>query len=111
MLNWQKYLLAGSQDKRISLNDLRVSVPKVKRYLGHSAEVCSLDWAEAEYFASGGNGNKMLVWSIKTNKFLFKGEHKGGVRGLAWSKKKKNFLFSGGGQGDNTIKKWNVDNY
>ena len=79
------------------MNDLRVSIPKVKRFQGHSGEICALDWSSKEYFASGSNDNKMMVWSVRMNKSIFKGEHNGGVRGLAWSKKNKSILYSGGG--------------
>ena len=82
------------------------------KFVGHGGEICGLDFSKSqEYFASGGNDDKMLVWSVKMSKFIFKGEHKGGVRGIAFSRKSPHIVYSGGGQGDNMLKQWNTINH
>lgn len=109
-LSWGKHLLSGSKDKTIALQDLRLPSPKVSFFNNHQSEVCKIKWSPCgDIFASGGNDNKLYVWSLKAKVPYFKGNHNAGIRGLDWSKNQFRVLFSGGGQNDGEIKAWNVD--
>lgn len=58
--------------------------------------------------ASGGNDNKVGVWSTSgqlINKFT---DHKAAVKALAWSPQQHGLLATGGGTADRTIKLRNV---
>lgn len=60
--------------------------------------------------ASGGNDNKMLVWSTKNTacpEATFH-EHTAAVKAIAWSPHKRGLLASGGGTQDRSIKFWNT---
>jgi cell division cycle 20-like protein 1 (cofactor of APC complex) len=38
------------------------------KLLGHKQEVCGLKWSfDEQQLASGGNDNKLLVWSVHNN--------------------------------------------
>lgn len=108
-LAWGDNLLSGSKDKSIALLDPRCFLPKVQKFQAHQGEVCKVVWnPENNLFASGGNDNKVFIWSVKNAVPIFKGSHKASVRALAWSRYQYNVVFSGGGSGDGVIKKWNV---
>lgn len=58
--------------------------------------------------ASGGNDNKVAVWSASgqlLNKFT---DHRAAVKALAWSPQQHGLLASGGGTADRTMKLRNV---
>jgi len=67
-------------------------------------------WSEdGNYLASGGNDNKLCIWSPKFEEQVAKfSEHKAAIKALAWSPHQRNILASGGGTSDKTIKLWNV---
>jgi cell division cycle 20-like protein 1 (cofactor of APC complex) len=109
-ISWESYLLSGSKDKTIALQDPRMSLPKVSFFKAHSSEVCKVSWSPCnENFASGGNDNKMYVWSIKSQLPFFKASHEAGIRALSWSKNQFRVLYSGGGTGDGQLKAWNTN--
>jgi cell division cycle 20-like protein 1, cofactor of APC complex len=59
--------------------------------------------------ASGGNDNKLFVWSLRTSNQLNKfAEHKAGVKAIAWNPHYHGLLVSGGGTADRTIRFWNT---
>jgi cell division cycle 20-like protein 1 (cofactor of APC complex) len=111
-LAWRTNMLAtGSRDKTINLRDLRLNQRSiVNKYEGHTQEVCGLKWSfDGNHLASGGNDNKLMVWSsvsnVPINKFT---QHCAAVKGLAWSPHTHGVLASGGGSADRTIKFWNT---
>ena len=104
---------SGSQDKLIYTYDLRVnpeSTP-VSKMVGHTQEVCGLKWSGNDsLLASGGNDNKLLLWSgNKMNLEKKLKSHTSAVKALAWSPHKFGCLISGGGTQDRTIKIWNTN--
>ena len=79
--------------------------------LGHKQEVCGLKWSfDDQYLASGGNDNKLLVWSAHNTsqpQSTFN-QHEAAVKAIAWSPHKHGLLASGGGTQDRTIRFWNT---
>lgn len=67
---------------------------------GHSQEVCGLKWSFDEtQLASGGNDNKLFIWSHGSTLPLAKfSHHNAAVKAIAWSPHQKNLLASGGGK-------------
>lgn len=86
----------------------------VSRFESHKQEICGLKWSfDDKYLASGGNDNKLMVWSnqnhSRPNEPLFRfGSHKAAVKALAWSPHQSGLLVSGGGTADRCIKFWNT---
>ena len=102
------HLLSGSRDKMIKFRDLRVSEP-VKVFTGHTQEVCGLKWSpDGNYFVSGGNDNRMFVFSPKTTIPLMKKTHKAAVKAIAWSEKLTGVFASGSGSADKCLRLWNL---
>jgi cell division cycle 20-like protein 1 (cofactor of APC complex) len=59
--------------------------------------------------ASGGNDNKLLLWSLKCNQPLFRLKgHTAAVKAIAWSQDTHGLLVSGGGTADRSIRFWNA---
>ena len=71
-LDWSSGLLAsGSRDGFVATWDPRSGI--VNRYRAHSQEICGLKWSpEGNYIASGGNDNKLVVYSNKSANELVK---------------------------------------
>ena len=70
-LTWSNsnMLSSGSKDKTILNRDLRVRDPYISRLEGHRQEICGLKWSfDDKYLASGGNDNKLMVWSKNQNR-------------------------------------------
>lgn len=80
------------------------------KHKGHRQEVSGLKWSfDGNYLASGGNDNKLCVWSLSNPNPIMKSDaHKAAVKALAWSPHQKNVLASGGGTADKTIRFWNM---
>ncbi|CAG9317882.1 unnamed protein product [Blepharisma stoltei] len=110
-LAWNGSLLSsGSRDKNILHRDLRSSSKFTAKLQGHKQEVCGLKWSfEGDQLASGGNDNKLVVWSAQsiTPVAKFK-EHTAAVKAIAWSPHQHGLLVSGGGTTDRTIRSWNT---
>jgi cell division cycle 20-like protein 1 (cofactor of APC complex) len=103
-------LLTGSKDKKIFLRDIRQKMSIVKTFESHSQEICGLKWSpRGFYFASGGNDNKLCVFSPKTLHPIMRKKHKAAVKAIAWSDKRPSLLASGAGTADKTIKLWNIN--
>ena len=63
---WNSRVLStGSRDKSILHRDMRTRNNFEAKLLGHKQEVCGLKWSfDEQQLASGGNDNKLLVWSV-----------------------------------------------
>jgi len=112
-LAWNNWLLSsGSRDKEILHRDLRCSQDFTAKLLGHKQEICGLKWSfEGDQLASGGNDNKLIVWSDQSVAPLYKfKQHTAAVKAVAWSPHEHGVLVSGGGTTDRTIKSWNTLN-
>jgi len=60
-----RFLSSGSKDRSILHRDLRTKNNFEAKLLGHKQEVCGLKWSfDEQQLASGGNDNKLLVWSV-----------------------------------------------
>lgn len=104
-----KQLLTGSRDRSILLYDLRTKTTPVCAYNHHKQEVCGLKWSpNGEYFASGGNDNKLFVFSPKTCLPLMKKTHRAAVKALAWSERHMSLLATGAGSADRCIRIWDT---
>ena len=103
-------LLTGSKDKNIILRDTRMKSSVVQKFTSHKQEICGLKWSpDGNYFASGGNDNKLCVFSPKTIHPLMKKSHKAAVKGIAWSSRRVGLLASGAGTADRGIRVWNMN--
>ena len=106
-----KFLSTGSRDKSILHRDLRGKHNFEGKLIGHKQEVCGLKWSfDEQQLASGGNDNKLLIWSIHNNmqpqaKFS---SHSAAVKAIAWSPHQHGLLASGGGTADRCIRFWNT---
>lgn len=65
-----------------------------------------MKWSpEGNYIASGGNDNKLVVYSNKNNSELVKfHEHKAAVKAIGWCPSNPSTLASGGGTADRHIR-------
>lgn len=111
-LGWGNNILcSGSRDKSIVMRDIRSdSHSLIRKLLEHKQEVCGLKWSfDDQQVASGGNDNKLLVWSLHSStpvrRFL---SHTAAVKAIAWSPHQHGLLASGGGTADRTIRFWNT---
>ncbi|KAJ7684792.1 WD40-repeat-containing domain protein [Mycena polygramma] len=119
---WQHLLSSGCGDGSVWHHDVRVPRHKVMEMLGHSGEVCGLEWRkDGELIASGGNDNVVNIWDGRVgdtgpvagdavatgNAKWTKRNHTAAVKALAWSPWQPNLLASGGGTNDATINVWN----
>lgn len=101
---------SGSQDHCINNFDLR-SKGVACQFLSHTQEICGLNWSiDRSLLASGGNDNKLMIWSLKKPEAPLKKftSHKSAVKAIGWSNKKYGLLASGGGTQDRTIKFWDT---
>lgn len=109
MSMFSKQLVTGSRDRSILLYDLRKKFEPTKAYHTHKQEICGLKWSpNGEYFASGGNDNKLFIYSPKTNLPLMKRNHKAAVKAIAWSEKNYNILATGAGSADRCLRLWDI---
>lgn len=64
--SWSGSLIAtGSRDRSILVRDVRAHENFHLKLLGHKQEVCGLKWSfhDENQLASGGNDNKLFIWS------------------------------------------------
>lgn len=105
----QNLLLTGSRDTLIYLYDIRTKSKPMKRYDCHKQEVCGLEFSSTgKYFASGGNDNKLNVFSLKTDFPLFRKSHKAAVKAISWSNRNINLLATGAGTADRCLRIFNM---
>lgn len=108
-LDWRSTLISGSKDTTIVQHDLRQKIPQVTTFVSHTQEVCKVKWSpDEQYFCSGGNDNKVFIWTSASPMPIMKESHQACVKALAWSEKQYGVLASGGGASDRMIKTWNV---
>jgi len=111
-MDWNMDVLSsGSRDRFILQRDTRSSsVSADRRLAGHFQEVCGLKWSpDNQYLASGGNDNKLLIWSQHTlSPVQAYSEHNAAVKAIAWSPHQYGLLASGGGKADRNIRFWNT---
>jgi len=69
-----------------------------------------LKWSYNEnILASGGNDNKLFLWTLSSKTELAKfSEHGAAVKALGFSPHQHNLLASGGGTADRCIRFWNT---
>lgn len=104
-------LSSGSRDRLILQRDVRTpSIMPERRMVGHRQEVCGLKWSpDNQYLASGGNDNKLFVWSGAQNTPMQTySYHVAAVKAIAWSPHHHGLLASGGGTADRYIRFWNT---
>uniref|UniRef100_A0A5K3EVB2 ANAPC4_WD40 domain-containing protein n=1 Tax=Mesocestoides corti TaxID=53468 RepID=A0A5K3EVB2_MESCO len=95
-------------------SDLGNTCPGSVRVLkDHRQEVCGLKWSpDNQYLASGGNDNRLLVWSQHVANLagpvLAYEEHVAAVKAISWSPHQHGLLASGGGTADRCIRFWNT---
>jgi len=111
-LAWNGDMLSsGSRDRFILQRDARTpsQLPE-RRLVGHRQEVCGLKWSpDSQYLASGGNDNKLFVWSgASTTPMQSYTDHLAAVKAIAWSPHHHGLLASGGGTADRYIRFWNT---
>ena len=112
-MGWNGYILStGSRDHHILHRDVRQQEHFMARLTGHRQEVCGLKWSyDEQQLASGGNDNKLFVWSLhSTTPVLKYHEHQAAVKAIAWSPHQHGLLASGGGTADRCIRFWNAVN-
>ena len=86
----------------------------ISKFEGHKQEICGLKWSfDDKYLASGGNDNRVMVWSGQSTSMdqtepVYKLSHQAAVKALAWSPHKSGLLASGGGSADRCIKFWDM---
>lgn len=132
-LSWNDHILStGSADHTILHRDCRIKEHYIARLHSHRGEVCGLTWnTELQQLASGGNDNKLRIWSGVNNAGVSNGfssaigggvvksvssvdplyefdEHTSAVKALAWSPHQRGLLASGGGFCDRKIWFWNA---
>jgi len=111
-LAWNGDMLSsGSRDRFILQRDVRTpSLLPERRLTGHRQEVCGLKWSpDGQFLASGGNDNKLFVWSGAANTPMQTyTEHLAAVKAIAWSPHHHGLLASGGGTADRYIRFWNT---
>ena len=108
---WNGYTIAsGSRDRNILVRDVRQNDDFFARYSGHKQEICGLKWSfDENYLASGGNDNKLFIWSTKQQGEVTRfSQHNAAVKALGWSPHQHNILASGGGTADRCIRFWNM---
>jgi cell division cycle 20-like protein 1 (cofactor of APC complex) len=102
-------LTSGSKDKTVLTRDIRSPINYIWKLNGHKQEICGLKWSfDEQQLASGGNDNKLFLWSLHSVNPIFKfNDHNAAVKALAWSPHQHGLLASGGGTADKTIRFWN----
>ena len=108
---------SGSRNGIIHHHDVRVAQHHIGTAVGHSQEVCGLEWSpDGKHLASGGNDNIVNIWS---NNFSLSStvdpvysfnQHLAAVKAISWCPWQPSLLASGGGTADRCIKFWNCNN-
>lgn len=96
-------LASGSKDKSILMRDLRAHNNATQKLTDHKQEVCGLRWSlhDENQLASGGNDNKLFIWSPSTSNPIAKfSEHQAAVKAINWSPLHRGLLATGGGTAD-----------
>lgn len=135
-MSWANNLLAtGGRDNTIRVFDARTGGRPVMRLSGHESEVCGLSWSpDRATLASGGNDNRVLLWSVagamrarkrastssssggaaaaglstRLEPLYRLSGHRAAVKALDWSPHRRGLLVSGGGTLDKSLRFWNA---
>lgn len=105
-------IASGSKDKSILVRDLRAHNTNYMKLSDHKQEVCGMRWSlhDENQLASGGNDNKLFIWSATSNVPLEKfSDHKAAVKAINWSPLHRGLLATGGGTADQCIRFWNTN--
>ena len=106
----ENLLITGSRDSLIYLYDIRTKPKPIKRYDCHKQEVCGLKFSSnGKYFASGGNDNKLYVFSLKTDIPLYRKTHKAAVKAICWSDRNPNLFATGAGSADRCLRVFDIN--
>jgi len=112
-LAWNEDILtSGSRSGNIYNFDIRSSMHKISSFDFHKSAICTIKWSpNNQYFASGGNDDKVCIWSFKRDEpYTIFEEHQGAVKAIAWSPHNSSVIASGGGARDKMLKIWNINN-
>ena len=128
-LNWNNYILSsGGKDQKIFNHDVRKKKHIISQLKGHKGEVCQLKYNnDGLLLASGGNDNLCLIWDVRnlnnklndiSNYNEFNGNkplitlnyHRGAIKAISWCPWIRNFICTGGGNKDQSIKFFSIDN-
>jgi len=112
-LSWNGNVISsGSRDRTIINRDIRSKKETISTLKGHRQEVCGLKWSpDSKELASGGNDNKLFVWSSNSDQHLYKfSDHAAAVKAIAWNPHQHGVLASGGGTADKKLRFWNTLN-
>ncbi|PFX25778.1 Cell division cycle protein 20-like [Stylophora pistillata] len=114
-LAWNSFILSsGSRNGAIHHHDVRVASHHVGSLLGHSQEVCGMQWSpDGKLLASGGNDNLLNIWAQggtsddAASPLHTLTHHQAAVKvcALLWSKEYKE-LVSGHGFSQNQLTIW-----
>lgn len=110
-LDWNQHLLAsGGRGGEVHIHDVRVASHQVASLLGHSQEVCGLDWSvDGKSLASGGNDNTVILWDTTVNIPVHTiTSHQSAVKAVSWCPWQSGMLATAGGTVDRTIRLWNT---
>ena len=115
-LSWNRHILSsGSRDGSIINHDVRIAQHQVSTLLGHTGEVCGLQWnPEGDVLASGANDNTVRLWNgssmstVTDSSMHTLAAHCAAVKAMAWSPRQRNLLATGGGTADRTIRFWSA---
>lgn len=116
-LAWNSFILSsGSRSGAIHHHDVRVASHHVGSLLGHSQEVCGMQWSpDGKLLASGGNDNVLNIWAQggtsddAASPLHTLTHHQAAVKAVAWCPWQPNVLASGGGTADRHIRFWNAN--
>lgn len=78
-------------------------------YNGHTpnSKICNLKWSrDGKYFSSGGDDNKLMIWSNNKKSTLF--TFNAAVKAMDWSRSNYNYITCGGGTNDRTIRTFSI---
>lgn len=69
VLSWDQHILSsGARDGSIWNHDVRIANHKIAELLGHTSEVCGLQWRpDGALLASGGNDNQVQIWDARSS--------------------------------------------
>lgn len=112
-LAWNGHILSSaSRDGQIHNHDVRLPRHHVATLVGHTQEVCGLQWSpNGLQLASGANDNTVCIWDMQsasqwTPRHTLT-EHCAAVKALAWCPWQTNLLATGGGTADRHLRFWN----
>ncbi|QPG74775.1 hypothetical protein FOA43_002109 [Brettanomyces nanus] len=108
---WNQHLLTtGSRSGQLFHHDVRIQQHQVADLVGHTAEVCGVEWrSDGLQLASGGNDNVVNIWDARASTPQFtKTAHTAAVKALAWCPSHTSLLATGGGSACKKIHFWNT---